>query len=90
MINARMTDIVEEVCKQHRVRRNEFYGPRRTRHLVLARWEAVYRMRQIVDKAGRPVFTFGRIAQHLRRDPSTIRHALTQYRNHLAEPNRLQ
>lgn len=86
----KMTAIARDVCFRRRIKYEAFLGPRRFKKLAEARWEFIYLVRQIKRPNGALVYTYGRIANFLKRDPSTIRHGYAKYVAHLAEPNRLQ
>lgn len=85
-----MTAIARDVCVQRRIKYESFLSPRRFKKLAEARWEVIYRIRQVRKPDGTPVYTYGRIAHFLKRDPSTIRHGYAKYVARLAETNRLQ
>ncbi|MEN9419864.1 MAG: Bacterial dnaA protein helix-turn-helix [Pseudomonadota bacterium] len=86
-----MAQTIAEVCNRHRISVKDFYGPSRCQRFVLARWEAVYTLRQIRfygpdgPGTGPHRYSYGVIARQMRRDPSTIRHAYAQMKRRLAE-----
>lgn len=65
-------EILEEVARERGVTVADLRGPSRRRRLVLARREAVVRLRRVDASSGFPPFTQEEVAGLLNRDRSTI------------------
>jgi hypothetical protein len=77
--------IVNQVCDKHALTAWQIKSPGRTKNLVAARFEAAYRL-----YAECPHLSLTQIGKILRRDHTSIIHAITEYarRNDLPMPRR--
>lgn len=69
-------EIAREVARRHCVPTSEIFGDRRFRAIVHARQEVAWRLYQLRDRNGYRRFSMPQIGRYLRRDHTTILHAI--------------
>lgn len=67
---------VAAVCAEHEVSPSDVLGPLRLRHLVHARQDIAWRMRNAVDATGKPRFSLPQIGAWMGQDHTTILHSV--------------
>ena len=82
--DARMgtSNVVREVSHRHAVPMHEIFSPTKTRLVVAARREAIYRL-----KFEKPTTSAAKLGRWFGRDHSTIMHALACYQELMAPPS---
>jgi chromosomal replication initiation ATPase DnaA len=77
----RMATIVRRVCVKHAIETAELTSGLRRKDVCIARFEAAYEIRQIMNGTGRPKFSLSQIARALGvRDHTTVLHAIRRHR----------
>lgn len=76
-----LAEIVAEVAALHGVTVEELMSPSRETRLVLARWEAMWRMSQVYwGHKSLPRYSSQQIGRFFGRDHSTVLHGVRKYR----------
>jgi chromosomal replication initiation ATPase DnaA len=80
-----LRDIIRHTAEGHGLNVGDLTGRNRSRKLVRARQEAMWRARQVKRPDGRNRYSFPQIGRALNRDHSTIVHGAAAHRDRLSE-----
>lgn len=76
--------VLAEVCEGTDVRPREILGRGANRtHVIPLRQEAMYRLREITDEAGQPLYSYPSIGKRLNRDHSSVITAVKRHTERL-------
>lgn len=76
-------EILDEVCSEYAVRRQELLGVSRTAGIVEARHDAMWRFRQCRNEYGDPLYGYPELGRIFNRDHTTIIHGVRAHQRRM-------
>jgi len=81
----KMREIVAQVSNEYQIELQELLSPKRKQRVVVARQDAMWRMRQLKKDNGRNRYSYWQIANLFNKDHSTVMHGERQHKKRMEE-----